>query len=82
VRGSIAESRRSVGASATLLTDRWTGSEQDSEHKDVRHEQKRYEHGGNEVRGTLQAGCHAYAEAVGLIKRVEQIHSADLKPTR
>jgi hypothetical protein len=31
-------------------------SEQDSEHKGVRHEEKRYEHSGNEVHGTLQAG--------------------------
>jgi hypothetical protein len=52
----LAEVGRSDRASTTRLTAQWIGSKQDSEHERVRHEQKWYEHGGNEVRGTLQAG--------------------------
>ncbi len=45
----------------TLLTDRCRGSEQDSEQEGVRHQEKRHEHGGNEIRGTLQARCNSRA---------------------
>lgn len=69
--------RRSVPALDTWLTDCRIGSEQDSEHKRVRHEEKRHEHGGNEVRGTLQARRDPYAQAIAVIERVEQIHGAD-----
>jgi hypothetical protein len=37
---------------AALSTNRCRRSEQDSEHKDVCHQEKRHEHRGNEVRGT------------------------------
>ena len=43
----------------------------------MRHEEKWHDHGGNEVRGTLQARCQPHAQAIGLIKGIEQIHSAD-----
>jgi hypothetical protein len=70
-------SRRSVPAHHTGLTDCRIGSEQDSEHEGVRHEEKRHEYGGDEVRRNLQARCVPYAQAIALIKRVEQIDGAD-----
>ena len=69
--------RRSSRAVATLLTDRAIGCEEESEHKGMRHEEKRHEHGGNEIRGTLQARRDPQTETIPLIKRAEQIDRAD-----
>jgi hypothetical protein len=68
---------RSVPALDTWPTGGHIGAEQDAEHEGVRHQEKRHEHGGNEVRGTLLAGCDSYAQTIALIKCVEQIDGAD-----
>jgi hypothetical protein len=62
---------------ASPLTDREVCVEEESEHKGMRHEEQRYEHGRDEIRGTLKSGRDPQAEAIALIEGVEQIERAD-----